>query len=260
MVKKFNKQIEENKTKQEELKKKQEELKKKQEELEKEYSSLGSKLEDIVDIKVDEEEAIKIQEEIINMYKNKGCKDDENIKSCGDKTLPPDTKFWRPVDYGFISSNFGNRTYKINGRWKSDFHTGVDIAGSGILGKPVYSTANGTVVAITRKYSCGGNMVYIQHKVNGRYYTSLYMHLLRINVDVDDTVTKNSIIGYVGGASTPWDGCSTGAHVHFTLMTGLIGDDYKAWSSKFYASLVNPRNYVNFPSGGGKFDNRLTAY
>ncbi len=254
LVDKFNKQIEDNKQKQKDLEKKQVELKEKQKVLEKEYSSLGSQLEDIVDIKVDEEEAIRVQEEIIKMYQDKGCKDNDNIKTCGKKMLPPDTKLWRPLISGRISSNFGWRSY--NG---GDYHTGIDIAKSS--GTPVYATANGTVAALTYKYNCGGNMVFIHHNVKGHYYTSLYMHLQSINVSKGETVTKNSIIGYVGGGSTtPWDRCTTGPHLHFTLLNGLVGTDYRAWSSTFYSRLLNPRSYVNFPALGKSFSDRLTAY
>lgn len=254
LIKNYNKQISDNKKKQEDLKKKQEDLKAKQKRLEQEYSSLGSKLEDIVDIKVDEEEAIKVQEEIIKMYIGKECKDNEDITTCGRKTLPPDTNFWRPLESGRISSNFGYRNF--NG---GEYHTGVDIAKTG--GTPVYATANGTVAALTIKYRCGGNMVFIHHRVNGKYYTSLYMHLRSINVTKGQTVTKNTVIGYVGGdSSTPWDHCSTGAHTHFTMLTGLVGTDYRAWSSAFYSHLVNPRNYVNFPALGKSYSNRYEAF
>lgn len=254
LITKFNKQIEDNKQKQKDLAKKQDEIKVKQKELEKQYSTLGSKLEDIVDIKVDAEESIKVQQEIIDMYQKKGCKDNENILTCGKKILPPDTRFWRPLTSGVITSNYGYRSF--NG---GEFHTGIDIGKKS--GTPVYATANGTVAALTVRYSCGGNMVYIHHKVRGRYYTSLYMHLKSINVKKGQTVTKNTIIGYVGGdKTTPWDGCTTGAHLHFTMLNGLVGTNYTAWSSKFYSSLINPRGYVNFPGLGRSFNDRFTAY
>lgn len=255
LIEEFNNQIDENKKKQEELRKKQEELKQKQAALEKEYSELGSKLEDLVDIKVDEEEAIKVQEEIIKMYADKGCKDNEDILTCGKKVLPPDTKLWRPLTSGYISSNFGNRCF--NGG--CDYHTGIDIGTPS--GTPVYATANGTVAALTYKYHCGGNMIFIHHNVNGTHYTSVYMHLQSINVSKGDTVTKNTVIGYSGGgSSTPWDSCTTGPHLHFTLLSGLVGTDYRAWSSTFYAKLLNPRSYVNFPALGRRFEDRLSAY
>ena len=104
-------------------------------------------------------------------------------------------------------------------------------------------------------------MIFIHHHVNGKYYTSLYMHLRTINVSKGDTVTKNTIIGYSGGDSTtPWDSCTTGAHLHFTMLNGLVGTDYKAWSSSFYSNLINPRTKVNFPALGKSFEDRLSAY
>ena len=176
LINKFNDQINENKKKQEELKQKKEELKQKQKTLESEYSELGEQLKDIVDIKVDEEEAIKVQEEIIKMYQSKGCKDNEDIKTCGKKVLPIDTKMWRPLDSGYISSNFGNRCYSGG----CDYHTGIDIGKPS--GSPVYATANGTVAALTYKYHCGGNMIFIHHNVNGKTYTSVYKVLMLVKV------------------------------------------------------------------------------
>lgn len=253
----YNQKIELNKQKATEIEEKKVELSKLQDQLAVKYNSLGSQLQSLDDIQVDIQESINVQKEIIKMYEEKGCKDNENISTCGKKVLPSDTRFWRPINIGKVTSNFGYRT--IWGR--TDYHTGVDLSKSGISGKPVYSTANGTVAALTRKYRCGGNMVYIHHYVNGRYYTSLYMHLRTINVSVGQTVNKNTVIGLVGGDSTtPWDSCSTGSHVHFTLLSGLVGKDYYAFSARFYSNLINPRSMVNFPSGGKTFENRLTAY
>ena len=255
LIKEYNNKINENKQKQKELEQKEQELRDKQKALESEYNKLGAQIKDLDEIKVDEEEAIRVQEEIIKMYQDKNCKDNEDIKTCGRKVLPSDTKFWRPLTSGYISSNYGNRCFSRG----CDFHTGIDIGKPS--GTPVYATANGTVAALTHKYYCGGNMIFIHHHVNGKYYTSLYMHLRTINVNKGDTVTKNTIIGYSGGDSTtPWDSCTTGAHLHFTMLNGLVGTDYKAWSSSFYSHLINPRTKVNFPKLGSRFDDRLSAY
>ena len=255
LIKEYNNKINENKQKQKELEQKEQELRDKQKALESEYNKLGAQIKDLDEIKVDEEEAIRVQEEIIKMYQDKNCKDNEDIKTCGRKVLPSDTKFWRPLTSGYISSNYGNRCFSRG----CDFHTGIDIGKPS--GSPVYATANGTVAALTHKYYCGGNMIFIHHHVNGKYYTSLYMHLRTINVSKGDTVTKNTIIGYSGGDSTtPWDSCTTGAHLHFTMLNGLVGTDYKAWSSSFYSHLINPRTKVNVPKLGSRFDDRLSAY
>lgn len=233
-------------------------LSNKQKELEVEIAKLGNKITELESESLDLEDSIATQKEIIKMYEEKDCKDDEDIKSCG--RVPPDTAFLRPLTSGYISSNYGYRTYWINGGWKSDFHSGVDMGIEG--GTPIYATANGTVASITRYASCGGNYVYIHHLVNGKYYTSLYMHMRNIYVNVGDTVTKNTVIGTVGGNPyiEYWDSCSTGSHLHFTMFYGRVGVDYYAWGSSYYANRVDPRVLVNFPAYGSSFSDRLSRY
>ena len=256
LVKKFNEQINENKNKQEELKKKQEELAKKQKELEEQYNNLGNNLADLVDIKVDLEDSIKMQEDLIKEYEKMGCGLNEEFSTCLKRinTLPPDTKFWRPLQSGRITSRFGYRILNNSG----DNHEGLDIGTP--TGTPVYSIANGVVVAT---YAVGGtgNAVYVRHTVNGRRYTSIYMHLSRYNVKLGDVVTKDTIVGYSGCT-----GQCYGAHLHLGMLTGHAGvrgdntADFSFWSSKFYANLIDPASVVNFPSGYGSFSDRTTAY
>ena len=60
---------------------------------------------------------------------------------------------------------------------------------------PVYAAASGTVGTIVRKASCGGNIVYVKHLIDGKEYTTRYLHLSSIEVSTGDTVTINTIIG-----------------------------------------------------------------
>ena len=89
-------------------------------------------------------------------------------------------------------------------------------------------------------------------EVNGKKYTTQYQHLASINVKVGQTVRKTDVIGYSGGYKgvTYWDSCSTGAHLHFTVLTGWIGSDYY-WSSDpdsgYYKNLIDPRTVVSIP-------------
>ncbi len=229
--------------------------------LQQEVEKLGAQSVQLDADAVDIKDSIATQKEIIHMYEHdKGCKDDEDIRSCGSDKLPPDTAFWRPLNYGWISSNYGYRTYWINGGWTSDFHSGVDQATEG--GSPIYATANGTVASITWYSSCGGNYVFIHHLVNGEYYTSLYMHMRDIYVNVGDTVTKNTVIGTVGGNPYVeyWDSCSTGSHLHFTMFRGRVGVDYYSWGGEYYANRFDPRLVVNFPALETSYYDRTTRY
>lgn len=255
----FNQMIEDGKQKQIELAAKEVELNKQQKGLEVELSKLGSRLNEIYDITVDVKDQIKTQKEIIKTYEDRGCKESDNIATCGRGVLPNNTRFWRPVNAGIVTSVYGDRCFMLNGSWYCDFHTGTDIGGMA-TGSPIYATASGTVAAITWQASCGGNQVLIHHQVNGRYYTSQYLHMLNIYVRAGDIVTRDTIIGTVGGdSSTWWDRCSTGTHLHFGLNNGLVGVDYIVWSSAFYANLINPQSMVNLPSGVW-YQNRLNQY
>ena len=122
-------------------------------------------------------------------------------------------------------------------------HNGVDIGGNS-TGTKVFSAAAGKVNKVVNKSSCGGNMVYIQHTVNGKKYRTVYMHLHTIKVKVGDIVTANTQIGTVGGGES-YDACSTGPHLHFGLLKGWEGYTY-----------YDPRNYVNLPGKGGRFYTR----
>lgn len=261
LIAEYNQMIEDNKNKQIELTNKDKELKNQQVDLGNQLVKVKSHLADIYDDFVDLEEAIKVQQEVVKMYEvDYKCKLDDDLTECARNALPSDTVFWRPTKTGSMSSNYGQRTYYINGAWKTSFHTGIDIALPAT--SPVYSIANGTVASITWKYYCGGNMVFIHHRVNGQTYTSIYMHLYSVNVKVGDMVDKNTIIGTSGGDRnyTPWDTCTTGAHLHLSLLYGKVGIDYGAWSSAFYNNLIDPRMKINFPGLGGYFSDRTTRY
>ena len=79
---------------------------------------------------------------------------------------------------------WGYRIHPTKGYYK--FHNGIDL-GIG-EGTKIYAAASGTVAAITKKSSCGGNKVYVHSYVNGKAYTHYYFHLLKIDVKVGDKV------------------------------------------------------------------------
>lgn len=262
LIKKQNQLIEDNKNKVKQLQDKEIELNKKQLQLNEQLDSLGNQLSEIVDIKIDIEEEIKMQQEAIELYeKQYNCKDNDEISVCTANKLPADTSFWRPLVTGHRSSEYGYRTYYLNGRQVTDFHTGIDITTSPSSDVPVYAAASGKVVAIVRQSSCGGNKIYIHHNINGKSYTTGYHHLREILVSPGDEVTKNTQIAVMGGNPyiETWDKCSTGAHLHFSIATGLYLKDYTTWSA-FISHTVNPRTLTNFPSGGNTFYNRTIKY
>lgn len=229
------------------LAKEEEELNKKIASLEKEIDSLGNDLLSITDIVMDIQEQIDGVAELIKYYEGLGCKENQDLDEC--VSIKGDTMFRKPLTKGTITSYFGYRIHPIYGYNK--FHSGVDLGGNK-EGTNVYSTANGKVGMIvnnTSKKICGGKQVYIYHTINGKKYTSGYMHLLSINVKVGDSVNSNTVIGTVGGGSKTqsWESCSTGPHLHFMIASGWYGSTYTSYST-FVSNLSDPQKILNLPN------------
>lgn len=260
LINEYNETIKQNQEKTKELETKQQSLEKQQIELEKNLKLLGDKLIDNNEEKQSIEDQIKYLKELVQVYEDRGCKDNEEISTCGTASLPTSTQFYRPLVNGTVTSEFGPR-------WGS-FHYGTDMSTSMNGEVNVYASGAGVVSGITWKSNCGGNMIFVHHKTSsGATYTTIYMHMHYIYVSVNQVVTADTVIGTMGGnpsypsapGYTPWDSCTTGAHVHFQVATGLYGVDYSAWNT-LRAKSFNSRNFINIPAKGVWFSGRTTAY
>ena len=138
-----------------------------------------------------------------------------------------------PLNYTRISSRYSPRRFHpVQKRWKA--HKGTDYAAP--TGTPIWSTADGTVVASS--YTQGnGNYVKVKH--NGTY-TTQYLHMSKRNVKVGQRVKQGDIIGYVGST-----GLATGPHVC-----------YRFWVN---GQQVDPFRQ-NLPSAEPLDDNLLDTY
>jgi murein DD-endopeptidase MepM/ murein hydrolase activator NlpD len=259
LITEYNTMINQNNDKMNSLNQKTVELNKKQSNLSVEIKKLGSQLSDLIDVNISIEEEIELQRDAIKLYQTLDCGLDEDIAVCGRNKLPPGTKFFRPIDEGRVTSEFGMRFHPTKKVWT--LHAGTDIGTTFSTNVPVYAAAAGMVIALTRQSSCGGNIVYIHHNINGRYYTTMYAHLQTILVKPKDVVSTTTKIGIMGGSPslTPWDKCTTGLHLHFQIANGLYLKDYQSFSS-LTAKSFDSRQMVNLPSGNGWFDDRLTKY
>lgn len=262
LIDEYNQLIEENENK----KKEQEEMKKKmqqeQEALAEELQKLKRDMVELEDASVSLEDEIKAQEEMLQMYLDKGCKENDDIDTCGQSLLPPTTAFYRPLISGYVTSEFGYRCLTLNGVYSCGGHSGIDFSTSERNAK-VYAVGTGMVATIYRYNSCGGNMVFIHHRLKtGETYTSAYYHLRTVNVSVGDVVTKDTVIGIMGGDPSieTWDKCSTAAHSHLTLAYGLYGSGQDSWSA-FISRTFNPRLMINAPTTHYSwFTDRFTKY
>ena len=104
----------------------------------------------------------------------------------------------------YITSSFGYRIHPITNL--NTLHAGVDY---GTNGKklPTYAIENGIVSRIGFSNQ-SGNYVYINYPRLGK--VGLYQHLDSISVKTNQSVSKNTIVGYVGAT-----GEVTGIHLHF---------------------------------------------
>ena len=113
---------------------------------------------------------------------------------------------WPVPGFNTISSYYG-------WRWnKTDYHTGIDITGSGVNKATIVAANSGTVAKVNTSYVPGkgyGIYVIIDH---GGGCVSLYGHCSSVLVSEGQKVVKGTPIAKVG--STGW---STGPHLHFEV-------------------------------------------
>ena len=239
------------------LEKKKEELANNKTKLENSSRELESKMVTLrANLTTYQEEGTTIEQDIADMkkeikrYTDKGCKDNENITTCGTAKLVNATGWNYPLARGCVTSEYVGYGQRTDWSGSVSGHHGIDLDCVS-EGTTVYAAANGTVARVVYYSSCGGNMVWVYHSVNGTPYTTVYMHLLRISVSEGQAVTPSTKIGEVGGGSTAsYDGCTGGTHLHFGMAYG-----HNAYS--FNSHSFNPRNAYGFPalvySGGGYF-------
>lgn len=109
-----------------------------------------------------------------------------------------------------ITSPFGPRA-SLPGDSGANYHYGLDFGTS--VGTPIYAIRDGTVTGVGT-FPCEGQMITLKHDVSGQPYTSMYMHLSRMDVANGASVTAGQTIGASGATGT----CQTGPHLHLQLM------------------------------------------
>ena len=242
------------------LKEKEEQLKTKKIKLENERKELTTKVNTLTfSLASFKTEGATIEQDIadlkkeINAYESMGCKREQELSSCRASINATGWKY--PLAKGCVTSEYTG--FNIRDDWSGGGgHHGIDLDCVS-EGTNIYAAADGQVARIIHRSSCGGNMVFIYHTVNGKKYTTVYMHMLSISSDiyVDKVVTDQTVIGTVGGYSTwsakgGYDYCTGGTHLHFGL-----ADGWNAYSFNSYS--FNPREIFAFPklvyNGGSYF-------
>lgn len=249
LIDEMHKTIKEKNQKTKDLDNKKEYLDKKKIDLANEQAKLGNRIGDILEEEGDMKKQIADARKTLDNYLAMGCTLDQKISQCA--RIPLDVDFARPLQKGCVSGNYGYQASSPLNPSSSRFHNGIDLA-CNPWGTPVYATASGLVVGVGFA-SCGGNYVIIQHKINGEYYASRYLHLHSVSVKEKDVVTKDTIIGTVGGGES-YDSCSTGPHLHFVLAKGLYGRDFSLFIEPH---IFNPGTKILVPNvRGAAWNNR----
>lgn len=255
-----------------ELQRKEKELAEKNVKLESDRKTLSAKVKTLqYNLASFESEGVDIAKDIadlkkrIKTYEDLGCARNKDVNVCLQEALAKQQQNvaaalnatgWRyPLTKGCVTSEYTG--FGLRSDWSGGGgHHAIDLdcVSEGV---PVYAAASGIVERVTTFTYCGGNTVYIYHTVNGKKYTTVYMHLLRFasGLRSNQVVTSNTIIGYVGGYSTSSghggsDRCTTGTHLHFGIAEGWHAYDFNYYS-------INPRELFAFPklvyNGGGYF-------
>lgn len=182
-------------------------------------------------------------------------KSDDSVKLSDCTNIPYNGGWLKPLNSGVVTSRVSNnRLHPTLGYVRS--HNAIDIGGNS-EGTPVYAAAAGIVSGVVYRSRCGGNMVYIEVNVGGVNYTTYYYHLYSINVSTGDTVSQSTKIGTVGGYTTStsyggYDGCTTGAHLHYGVATGHLGTSIPT------SRVIVPPGFKN--SVGYRFTSRMDYY
>ena len=120
-------------------------------------------------------------------------------------------------------------------------HVALDITSPRGIYEAVYPVAEGIISGIYRDYA-GALIVTIRHNIEGKVYTSQYVHLSSYapGLYVGKYVSVNDRIGQMGST-----GVSTGVHLHLAVI------DCSLYYDGHCADLGNFYNYANYRLGQG---------
>lgn len=116
---------------------------------------------------------------------------------------PVEKQIWYlPTELGVVTQN------------PSYNHVALDITSPRGVQEYIFPVANGTISGIYTD-NAGAKIITISHNINGKYYTSQYVHLSAYAADmyVGKAVTINDAIGKMGAT-----GMATGVHLHLAIL------------------------------------------
>ncbi|MDP2902488.1 MAG: LamG-like jellyroll fold domain-containing protein [Methylovulum sp.] len=167
--------------------------------------------------------------------------------------FPKTDGFDMPVSNWEISggNNYGNHLDEIiNGHHYNGLHPGEDWITTGVVGKPIFSIANGVVEDIKTSTTLGYGLI-IRHESPGSdgYIYSVYYHVNQPLVKKGDIIYRGQKVATIGSFT------GVGPHLHFELRNKLpkdiyqndMGDGYYADTSKMLLDgfFIAPSTFVS---------------
>lgn len=178
------------------------------------------------------------------------------------QTFQTKTKMVYPESHSSITSPYGGRM-GINPLMPAsaqEMHTGSDWA-SGI-GTPVYAVASGIVTRASSEIYGTGQIITIEHDINGVKWTTMYLHVMNATEKIKkgDKVVTGQQIAREGAT-----GNVTGPHLHFEVWQGgyLTGKstDPEKWLRDNGAVDVTDNSIPNFTCNQGTvFDGKISSW
>lgn len=167
-----------------------------------------------------------------------------------------------PQSKSVVTSPYGNRV-GVNPQLSGGIvekHTGSDFTQG--LGTPIYAAASGTVTRAGNEVVGTGQIITVEHKINGQKWTTMYLHVINATEKVKkgDKVKAGQQIAREGAS-----GNVTGAHLHFEVWkgeykTGESTDPVK-WLADMKAVDVSDNSVPHFTCNKGTvFDGKIAAW
>lgn len=141
-----------------------------------------------------------------------------------------------------------------------ELHTGTDWSAG--MGTPIYAAASGTVVRAGNEVVGDGQIIVIEHNINGEKWSTMYLHVMKATekVKAGDKVQAGQQIAREGST-----GNSTGSHLHFEVWKGeyLKGQstDPAQWLKDRKAVDVSDKTMPSFTCNKGTiFDGKIASW
>jgi murein DD-endopeptidase MepM/ murein hydrolase activator NlpD len=151
-----------------------------------------------------------------------------------------------PLEFSRITSGFGGRIHPISRSFRD--HKGVDYAAP--TGTAVRSVGDG-VIAFAGTQGGYGNVIEVKHR-DGK--STLYAHLSRIGVTLNQKVEQGDVIGAVGTT-----GYSTGPHLHFEFRVSGVHHDPLTIASENNSVPLSPASRPEFNRMASEMRLKLAA-